>query len=149
MTPLTEHFFLEEMLKSPTATRLGFEEQFAPPESIKQNLKALCENVLEPLRVKLGKPITITSGYRCERDNAAIGGANNSQHVLGQAADILVNGMTVSEVFDFIKASGIPYDQNIHEFSEWNHISYNPIGAQRQERLKAIKVDGQTKYIQA
>lgn len=146
---ISPHFTLEELLKSPTATRLGFDEQFSPPDSIKQNLTALCENVLEPLRAKLGKPITITSGYRCERDNAAIGGAKNSQHVLGQAADIFVEGMSVEELFEFINNSGIPFQQHIQEFSQWNHISYNPIGEQKNEKLRAIKVDGQTKYIPA
>lgn len=153
MNKLSEHFTLEEMLASQTATRLGYDEQFSPPDSIKENLKALCDNVLEPLRAKLTEhfgvdtPIHVSSGYRCERDNAAIGGVSTSQHCKGQAADITCHKISVEELFQFIKDSEIVFDQNISEFGKWNHISFTSVGINRNERLKAIKVDGETRYI--
>lgn len=150
---LTEHFSLEEMTVSQTAVRHGFDEQFTPPDSVKENLKALCENVLEPLRAKMREEyhapivITVSSGYRCDRVNSAVGGAPSSQHLKGQAADINAYGGTVEELYQFIKDSGIVFDQCIQEFSRWVHISFNPFGQNRNECLRAIKVDGKTKYI--
>jgi uncharacterized protein YcbK (DUF882 family) len=58
---------------------------------------------LEELRVKWGKPITITSGYRCPTHNAAIGGASRSRHMVGDAVDISITGMTGDEKYRFLK----------------------------------------------
>lgn len=149
---LTEHFTLDEMLDSQTATRLGFDEQFSPPESIKENLKSLCE-VLEQVRgaasfhIDGNAPILISSGYRCERLNLAIGGVSTSQHCKGQAADIKCPKLTVEALYQLIKQSGILYDQCIQEFDRWVHISYTAVGENRRQNLRAIKIDGQTKYI--
>lgn len=144
---LTEHFTLEELLTSQSAVRLGYDEQFAPPESIKENLKELCEKVLEPIRVHLNASIHISSGYRCERVNSAIGGVNTSQHCKGQAVDMIAQGKTVEEVYQFIKSSGVIFDQCIQEFDHWVHISFTGVGVNRMQCLRAIKVDGVTKYI--
>lgn len=150
---LSPHFTLDEMLDSQTATRAGFDEQFSPPESIKSNLKSLCENVLEPisqgLHTKFGYhvPIYVSSGYRCERLNEAIGGSKTSDHLKGEAADNSVKVMTVEQYYQFIKGSGIIFDQLIQEYDRWVHISYNPFGNNRQECLRAIKVNGKTQYI--
>lgn len=146
-TNLTEHFTLEEMCASQSAVRLGYDEQFAPGDSIKENLTALCYKALEPIRVKINAPIHISSGYRCERVNSAIGGVNTSQHCKGQAADISAEGKTIEELYQFIKSSGIIYDQLIQEFDHWVHISFTEVGINRMECLRAIKVDGKTKYI--
>jgi len=143
---LSENFTLEEMIDSQSAVRLGYDEQFSPPDSVKENLKALAVNVLQPIRNTLGKPIHTSSGYRCLRVNKAIGGAETSQHVKGQAADI-TSDMPVEELYILIKHSGIVFDQLIQEFGHWCHISYNPFGVNRQQCLRAIKVDGETKYI--
>ena len=150
---LTAHFTLEEMTRSQTATRNGYDEQFTPEASIKQNLTDLCGKVLEAIHAALefkfshNIAIHITSGYRCLRANHAIGGAATSKHTKGQAADIHVNEMTVEELYTFIKNSGIVYDQLIQEFGQWVHISYTATGTNRQQNLRAIKVDGATKYI--
>lgn len=150
---LTEHFTLEEMLRSEAAVRHGYDEQFTPPDSVKENLKALCENVLEPLREKLREKIggdiyiNISSGYRCERTNISIGGAATSQHLTGQASDSTAKGITVEQYYQFVKESGIEIDQCIQEFGHWVHISFNPFGSNRKQFLRAIKVDGKTKYI--
>ena len=150
---LTEHFSLEEMLRSEAAVRLCIDEQFSPPDSVKENLKSLCENVLEPLRAKLKEKvgndvvILVSSGYRCEKVNASIGGASNSQHLLGQASDSTAKGLTVEQYYQFVKESGIEIDQCIQEFGHWVHISFNPFSSNRNQFLRAIKVDKVTKYI--
>lgn len=144
---LSKNFTLEEMLDSQTAVRLSFDEQFSPPDSIKENLKALCENVLEPLRNKLDSPIIISSGYRCERLNKTIGGAKTSQHLYGMAVDFTSVKDAVEFVFQVIKESDLEYDQVIQEFNKWVHVSYNPFGQNRNQCLRAVKVSGVTKYI--
>ena len=88
------------------------------------NMLNLIFYVLQPLRDKLGKPIIITSGYRCPRLNQAVGGVKNSQHLEGKAVDIVVNGMTISALITFIVHSGIEFDQLINE-KNWVHISFN------------------------
>ncbi len=80
---LTAHFSLREMCASGTAIRLGIKNE--PSEEVINRLQQLCEHVLEPLRQRFGV-IRITSGYRCERLNKAVGGVKNSQHRLGEAA---------------------------------------------------------------
>jgi uncharacterized protein YcbK (DUF882 family) len=138
---LTEHFTLEEMTVSEYAARNGLKN--TPSETAVQNLKILCTNVLEPLRITLQKPVIITSGYRSKKLNEAIGGSSTSQHMKGQAADLIVPDMTVEEVFDLI-AKQLPFDQLIEEFGKWVHVSY--AGKLRHEKLLAKLVNGKTKY---
>lgn len=138
----SEHFTIDELLRSDKATENGIVEQFTPPQLVIENLTTLAQKVLEPLRLKIGKPISITSGYRCERINKLVGGAKDSQHVKGEAADTHVDGMSVEDWYQFIKQSGIPFDQLIQEFDNWVHVSYNPFGAQRNECLRATNKNG-------
>ena len=79
-------FTIKELTKSTTAQQKGIKN--VPSKEQEQNLIALIENVLDPLREAYGKPIVVTSGYRCPALNKAVGGASNSQHMTGQAADI-------------------------------------------------------------
>ena len=144
MEQLSDHFSLQEMLLSPTAIAEGYEEQNHPSESVISNLNALCDNILEPLRIKIDAPITVTSGYRCPRVNTKIGGATNSQHLYGQAADINAKGYTVEQLYQFIKKSDLHYDQLIQEFGAWAHVSYGPLD--RRQNLRATKVNGHTVY---
>ena len=81
-----KYFSYEELTKSITAKNKGIDN--TPSIEIKKNLKALVDNILDPLREAYGKPITVTSGYRCPKLNTAVKGAKNSQHIKGQAADI-------------------------------------------------------------
>lgn len=147
---LTPHFSLREMLFSQEATRKGIDEQFAPEPHVVQNLNALCVNILEPLRLSLGVPIRVTSGYRCPRLNKAIGGATNSQHTLGQAADIEADGVSNLESAERIIALKLPFDQMILEYPNangepsWIHVSYGP--RHRRQVLVARKVGGRTVY---
>jgi zinc D-Ala-D-Ala carboxypeptidase len=138
---LTEHFTLEEMTVSGYAARNGINN--TPSETATQNLILLCKQVLEPLRMRVQKPIIIISGYRSKKVNAAIGGTSTSQHMKGQAADFIVIGMTIEEVFNIV-AGQFPYDQLIQEFGQWVHVSYKePL---RKEKLLAKHVNGKTKY---
>lgn len=139
---LTEHFTLEEMTASEDAARNGLKN--TPSDAAIQNLKILCRNVLEPLRLIVKKPVIVHSGYRSKKVNEAIGGATNSQHMKGQAADFIVPGMTVEEVFKIV-ADRLPFDQLIEEFGEWVHVSYAP--KLRHQKLRAIRVNGKTQYI--
>lgn len=133
---LSQHFTLEEMTKSQTASRKGIDNT-APPEVV-QNLKLLCENVLEYIRVRFSKPITVNSGYRGPKLNKAIGGAKNSQHMTGQAADIEIAGMDNKILFCWIR-DNLEFDQLILEYykpgvpdSGWVHVSWNSKGNRKQ-----------------
>ncbi|MFA6470130.1 MAG: D-Ala-D-Ala carboxypeptidase family metallohydrolase [Bacteroidota bacterium] len=138
---LSEHFSLDEMTRSDYAVRHDLKND-PSPEYI-QNLIALCRNTLEPLREIIKKPIHISSGYRSPEVNEAIGGTKNSQHILGCAADIDVQGLTIAELFD-VASKFVPYDQVIHEFGQWVHISYAlPL---RKDKLRAVRENRKTVY---
>lgn len=121
---LTEHFRLEEFTASATARRMGIDNTPLPYHIT--NLRNLCTEVLEPLRRAFG-PITITSGYRCERLNEAVHGVGNSQHLYGEAADIRIKDIeTGKQYFAFIR-SRCHFDQLIFEHNRygavWIHVS--------------------------
>ena len=127
-TPVTMHFTIEEMYASDTAKRLGIDNKPTTQKMI--NLVYLCAFVLEPLRVAMGKPIRISSGYRCERLNKAVGGVYNSQHLKGQAADIDIQGDIAfgKKIFEYIRQH-LPFDQLIWEKNPktgscWVHVSF-------------------------
>ena len=124
---LSENFTLNEMLRSDTANRLKVVEQYTPSQAVIENLRKLAVNILQPIRDKLGKSIRVTSGFRCKRLNGLIGGARNSQHTEGKAADIEVDGMTNQELMKFIIDLDLPFDQLINEYEPngWIHISFD------------------------
>jgi zinc D-Ala-D-Ala carboxypeptidase len=133
---LSKHFSLEEMTKSQTAVRKGIDN--TPPPEVIENLKELCENVLEKIRIHFGKPVLVSSGYRGPKLNRAIGGAKKSQHLTGQAADIEIPGVDNSVLFCWIR-DNIVFDQLILEFhkkgvpdSGWVHVSWNSKGNRKQ-----------------
>jgi zinc D-Ala-D-Ala carboxypeptidase len=128
---LTQHFTLEEMTKSQTGARKGIDN--TPGPEVVENLKQLCENVLEKIRANFATPITINSGYRGPALNKAIGGAKNSQHLTGQAADIEIAGIDNKTLFNWIK-DNLQFDQLILEYykegvpeSGWVHVSWNSL----------------------
>ncbi len=152
---LSPHFKLEEFTQSKTAQRLGIDNSIETSpvrhspdtpskggmeaKTVFINLKALCENVLEPLRKAYGKPIHISSGYRCPELNRAIGGSRNSQHMRGQAAD-LDQGLKSENLalFKLIQDLGLPFDQLIWERGgKWIHVSYRADGKNRKEIIYA------------
>ena len=139
---LGQHFTLAELTHSQAAARRGLKND--PDAAALANLQLLVRNVLDPLREALGRPITVSSGYRAPMVNRAVGGASSSQHVLGQAADIVVPGMHVTEVVARIRALGLPFDQLIDEFGSWVHVSYGP--RHRRQTLRARRTTAGTKY---
>ena len=142
-----KYFTLAEMTKSATAQRKGIKND--PSIQVCKALTALIEKVLDPLREAYGKPIIVTSGYRCEKLNKAVGGAASSQHVKGEAADIRSVQDTPEEnkkLFDLIVKLGLPFDQLINEYNyDWVHVSYG--ARHRRQKLKAVKKNGRTTYI--
>jgi zinc D-Ala-D-Ala carboxypeptidase len=147
---ISEHLTLAELIRSESAKRNGI-SNMPTPEHI-ANLKELAENIFEPIRANFRTPILISSGYRSKELNAKIGGANTSQHSLGQAIDIDMDGtnygVTNAEIFHFIKDK-LPFDQLIWEFGnetnpDWVHCSYSE--RHRKEVLIAYKTNGSTHY---
>ena len=147
---LTAHFDLSEFTRSESAKREGLDNT-PTPEHL-ENIKILCEKVLEPIRMRFG-PINISSGYRGKMLNHFIGGAVNSDHCLGRAADIDMDdvgtGVTNTEVFNYIK-DNLDYDQLIWEFGtkekpDWVHVGYR-LNANRKQTLRATKVNGKSHY---
>lgn len=121
-------FHLSEFIRSATADRQQIDN--TPDFTEVENLKRLVDNVLDPLRAQWGKPIIVTSGFRCLALNRAIGGAVSSQHILGQAADIVPQGRKPEDVrrlFKLIQDMKLPFDQLINEqHYSWIHVSYSP-----------------------
>ena len=135
------------MTKSATAQRKGIKND--PSIQVCKALTALIEKVLDPLREVYGKPIIVTSGYRCEKLNKAVGGAASSQHVKGEAADIRSVQDTPEEnkkLFDLIVKLGLPFDQLINEYNyDWVHVSFG--ARHRRQKLKAVRKNGRTQYL--
>lgn len=122
---LSKNFSLDEFLKSSTATRYKINN--TPNNNVINNLKDLCINVLQPIRDNFGKPLTISSGFRCKELNDKVGGARNSQHLIGQAADFHIKGVPFNDVMMWC-VDNLIFDQLIDEYSKnthWLHISFN------------------------
>lgn len=126
---ISEHFTLEEMTASITAKNKGIDN--TPNKEQLDCLNKLCYTVLEPLRKAYGKPIRVTSGLRVKKLNKVVGGAANSQHTYGQAADITSMSDTAEdnkELFDIalklVQSAKITVGQLIDEYGyNWVHIS--------------------------
>jgi hypothetical protein len=143
---LSAHFDLCEFTRSESAKREGVSNN-PTPEHL-ENIKTLCEKVLEPIRAKFG-PINISSGYRSADLNHFIGGSLNSDHCKGRAADIDMDGhggeITNKMIFDYIKDS-LDVDQLINEFNySWIHVGYRGKD-NRKQVLDAVKEGGKTVY---
>lgn len=124
-----KYFKFSEFLKSGTAIRQGIPNR--PSAKVLDNLQELTEKVLDPLREKWGSPLKVTSGYRCRRLNAAVGGSPTSQHMTGEAADITAldkrENLALWELLVMLKDK-LPVDQVIWEkgtsFPMWIHVSH-------------------------
>jgi zinc D-Ala-D-Ala carboxypeptidase len=147
---LTAHFDLSEFTRSESAKREGLDN--TPTAEHLENLKTLCEKVLEPIRLRFGS-INISSGYRGKMLNHFIGGSVNSDHCVGRAADIDMDdsgtGVTNTEIFNYIK-DNLDYDQLIWEFGtkekpDWVHVGYRGKD-NRKQTLRATKVNGKSHY---
>lgn len=125
MTSKWKYFTLDEMIHSDTADRLCIDN--TPTSEAIQCIDDLVTNVLDRLRSEWNHPIVVTSGYRCKELNAAVGGARNSQHLKGQAADIISDDLEEFRRFVRRWCKDNDFDQCIFEHSsdsEWIHISY-------------------------
>jgi zinc D-Ala-D-Ala carboxypeptidase len=140
---LSTNFTLEELTASAKASRNGWDN--TPNETELANLKRLVV-ILEEVRALLGRPVIVSSGFRCKLVNDDVGSKDSSQHRIGCAADIKVPGMTPREVVKAIMASDIKYDQLIQEFSTpsgggWTHISVANSAGQA-VRKQVLIIDG-------
>ena len=130
-----KHFTLGELCASSTADAHGIKN--TPPLQESGNLKALAEQVLDPLREWYGKPIYVNSGYRCPQLNRLVGGVPGSQHLKGEAADITAGSKEENrKLFEYIKGH-LEFDQLIDEKDfAWVHVSYKRSGENRKQTLK-------------
>ena len=129
---LSKYFTLYDLSKSPTASKCGFVEQFYVPDKVINNLKKLCENVLDKILVKF-PDMQITSGYRCKRLNKKVGGVYNSQHIKGEAADLI--DINFEEMWNFIQS--LEFDQLILE-EDHIHVSYREQNNRHEVIIKYI-----------
>jgi hypothetical protein len=147
---LSANFSLHEMCKSETALRMGYDN--TPDDEATENLRLLCEKVLQPVRDHYGKGVKVNSAYRSPESNAAVGGSKTSDHCKGMAADIEIPGVANADLAQWIM-DNLEYTQLILEFytpgipdSGWVHVSYDPNNLKKQE-LTATKVAGKTQYL--
>ena len=136
-----KYFTYEELTFSATAKKLHIDNFPYFNKEVFANLRALVENTLDPLRAAWGKPIRVNSGYRCPKLNKAVGGAANSSHMRGQAADITTGSKIDNKrLWDLLIESSIPYTKVINEkdFS-WLHVSFD---ANNISRIKLKEVNG-------
>ena len=127
-----KYFSFQEMERSDTAVRYAIDNSI--PENLKNNVARLVDNVLDPLREAWGRPLAVSSGYRCPALNKAVGGSATSHHLRGMAADITTgNNADNRRLFQLIINLKLPFTQLIDErdFS-WVHVSYDPENVKRQ-----------------
>lgn len=133
-----KYFSIKELAKSETATRLKIDN--TPTAEVVDNLTALVDNVLDPLRELYGKPIHISSGYRCPRLNKAVGGVANSQHLTGQAADINQGSHEENRRLFIYLEEYCTFDQLLWENGgAWIHVSFRKDGKNRQQVKRITK----------
>jgi|TARA_B100000085_G_scaffold285310_1_gene320903 hypothetical protein len=139
---LSKNLTLKEAIKSNTASRLGIDN--TPEDWEVQNLRAVAENVFQPVRDHFGVPIGVSSGYRSKTLNKAIGGSKYSQHMIGEALDLdadIYGKVTNADIFNYIK-DNLEWDQMIWEFGDdeepnWVHVSYKETGRNRKQIKRA------------
>ena len=141
---LSKNLSLQEAIKSNTATRLGIKNE--PEQWEVNNLRAVAENVFQPIRDHFGVPIGVSSGYRSKELNKAIGGSKYSQHMIGEALDLdadIYGRITNADIFNYIK-DNLEWDQMIWEFGNdeepnWVHVSYKEVGVNRKQIKRAYR----------
>lgn len=129
------NFSISELIQSDTAIKNRINNM--PDINSLDNLLNLIYYCLQPIRNRLERPMVITSGYRNSEVNKLVGGAYNSQHITGQAADFIIRGMTPKQIIEVIQKMGIEYDQLINEHDQWVHISFNK-GNNRNQCFKIL-----------
>ncbi len=120
---ISTNFKFKEVIQSETAQRYGIDNTPSPLAVL--NLFELVKKVLQPIRTHIGSYIILTSGFRSLSLNTKVGGDNSSQHMKGEAADFIVPGHNLEEIWLWIVLqSNLKFDQVILEFGDWIHISY-------------------------
>lgn len=129
-----KYFTIGELMRSETASAKGIDNRI--PKAVLPNVINLIEKVLDPLREEYGKPIRVTSGYRCDELNRAVKGSATSHHCKGMAADIVGTPATKDEnkrLFYMIQSLRLPFTQLIDEGNfSWVHVSLDPDNVKRQ-----------------
>jgi len=148
---ISKHISDKEGVYSNTAIRRGIDNK--PNEDQLKCMELLANEVFEPLRNYVAKPIKINSFFRSPDLNTAIGGSKTSQHCKGQAIDIddTFGHMSNAQMYHWIK-DNLDFDQMIWEFGDdnnpnWVHVSYVSPEKNRNRCLKAYKENGKTKYM--
>lgn len=127
MEQFTKNFSYDELIASSTAKRLGLDNTPTPEE--KEKLRRLAIELLQPIRDAWKSPIIVNSAYRSEEVNKAVGGVKNSQHRLGEAADITIGGKDRNRklfnfIYKLINQGKIKVGQLIDEYNySWIHVS--------------------------
>ena len=116
------NFTMSELIYSDTAVKNNINNM--PDINSLDYMLDLIVYCLQPIRERLAKPMTITSGYRCSEVNKLVGGVAASQHTKGQAVDFQVSGWTPTNLVKLIQSYGVEFDQLINEYDSWVHISY-------------------------
>ncbi len=141
--PLSQYVTLEEAIKSPTAIRLGINNM--PGANELAAMQRVATLVFDPIRRNFGRPLKVSSFYRCPELNRAVKGAANSQHMLGEAVDIDgdPSGVSNSQIFAWVRKN-LSFDQLIWEYGDnndpaWVHVSYTNGHPLRQEVLRVTR----------
>lgn len=137
-----KYFILAEFLYSDTANKhqvanIPCDEELL---AVLNNINALVDNVLDPLRAMIAHPIIITSGYRCQRVNELVGGSKTSQHLLGKAADFHVQGYTPQQMDMIYRTMQMYYDFDqliFYPSKNIIHVSWNGDKNRQESWVKA------------
>ena len=129
------YFELSEFIASSEAKKRGIDN--TPSFEVVDHLSELCGKILDPLRASYGKPITVTSGYRCPKLNQVVGGVATSAHKTGYGADLQTRDLDgfMKFLVEWLRATKTKFDQVLFEKkgkTRWVHVSlYNTSGQQR------------------
>lgn len=143
MEQFTKNFSYDELIASATAKRLGLDN--TPNEQEKEKLRQLAIDLLQPIRDAWRSPIIINSAFRSEAVNKAVGGVKNSQHRLGEAADVTIGGKERNKkLFNFIvkliNQKKIYVGQLIDEYNySWIHISLPRTNGKQNNQILHLK----------
>ena len=137
-----KYFSFSEFFKSDVAEKHQVKNipDDAQLSQVLGNIKALVLNVLDPLRARIGRPIIITSGYRSQRVNELVGGSKTSQHMLGKAADIHIQGYTPQQMEMVYRTIQMYYDFDqliFYPSKNIIHISWNGAKNRQESWVKA------------
>lgn len=143
---VSPNFTLEQFARSETAARMG--REIVVPQEYVPNVIRLATELLEPLQAALQTRLVVLSGYRPPWLNAAVGGAEKSEHLEGRAADVMAAGWPPEAVAAEFLRLGLDFDKCIFEFGSWVHLGVAPAGRPGSKQvLTALSIAGRTQYL--